>query len=105
MKAKQTETVTLNHNLPLSFISKSEGCRQSNGLEEYKWWQPSLLKGRLMQYGCFPQIVSGTFSTFLYGDMLKLLGWVPNEPICGKAEVNFKKRTSVQSLSTHFPQL
>ena len=43
-----------------------------------------------------------------HGDILGprwWLGSVPNEPICAKAEVNFKKRTSVQSLSTHFPQL
>ena len=32
----------------------------------------------------------------------ELLGSVPNEPICAKAEVNFKKRTSSKSLSTHF---
>ena len=61
----QTETVTLNHNLPLSFISKSEGCCQSNCLEEYKWWQPSLLKGRLMKYDCFLQMFVKQF-TWIY---------------------------------------
>ena len=36
-------------------------------------------------------------------EVAELLRSVPNEPICAKAEVNFKTRTSVQSMSSVDP--